>query len=978
MPLPPLTTIGRTESLGLRRSSSHSVEAAPSPSSDIPSLHDAGRVSSFASVGTASSGSLRRMIGSGNISKLSKGPSEASMGREDGPSLKNISSSRSSFGSLKASLLKDGKTFESLDGRSNGHRDSNASVRPPHLSDSGDRGAGLYRSGGSRELSFPDDETEGRKSAHLLDRSPTLSGSGAGLQTIRLEGKPSHPRQTPSRSGTSSRDDNSLASTSSSSRTGSLTGSNASISRIQRSNTCFEPYRDLSLQEETSNTFNLEAIDSKSPAPALKSLRRANTPKECLPEDGRPSTTTPLKDLYDDGCYRVGRRQSSLTKQPSVAGLRRSEARASIVEGEHIRGKPIKSYKTANVDPAEIRRELSSSVNYTIQNRVTEDSSFNDGIHQRHASNPQGSKQISSNSFSPHAPKDPAPMAQVKSFGHTRRASMYASAETPKSSDIKRHHSCNDQRTRQKSEPPLRSPDFSNRHSLPPESRFDVKMGVESTGLASEVMEILAKNSAHAKGLQSLMTEEQKKTLRYHRTDSGELHGGAERTLTISDGNQVDFSEADLFYGQDTFESPRAHARHRWLFALQYTLKLVKATVLFRHMLPPHRMRMQELETMDSSDMETHGLTYMLKSHQSKADFVFSARVQSMLTGARTPLVLKTLQRLLVLRVRSFERFSDDQQKALCRVFTFESRSQGTVIVKEGQDPLGFYFIVSGQCEAYRTKNDKKYRINILNTGDLFGENRADGKRTYSVWCTMQSELLRVDAADYEMILHMNDSEYIASRVTALQKLPHFSNAHPSVLERMAQISQLHSFKPQQTIVKEGVENYLLYWIISGSCRAVKLVPFLKRRTTPECAVHSSKYTVVPYDPAKELQPEDEISMQLLNIRELSEGDHFPDMAAAINPERFNKIELMSRLSSDNPNRLDARAYISVITNTKVEVISMTRVDYARVATNDMILKIISDRRLLHIPITDLQTSVLQKREWDLYKKRYVERVAHS
>ncbi|KAJ3166170.1 Cyclic nucleotide-binding domain-containing protein 2 [Irineochytrium annulatum] len=430
----------------------------------------------------------------------------------------------------------------------------------------------------------------------------------------------------------------------------------------------------------------------------------------------------------------------------------------------------------------------------------------------------------------------------------------------------------------------------------------------------------------------------------------------------------------DMPSADEVFETRHALARHRWRYATQFTLKLVRATSIFVR--PKKADGVGMLELQEANDIESQGLTYMLKSHQSKADIAFSAKVQAMLSGNRTPQVIRMLQRLLALRIKSFARFTPEQQREICSVVKYESRPQSTVIVKEGHDPWGFYFILSGQCEVYRTKKEKKYRVNILNVGDFFGEHRIEGKRTVSVACLMASELLQLNREDYELILHMNDSENIASRVSALTQIPHFQSTHPSIIERIAQTSQLHTFQPQETIVAEGAENFHIFFVIAGSARAVKLVPFLRRQTTPECATHSRKHTLVAYEPGvTEVGPEDRVVVNLLTVRELGPGDHFPDISATVNPDRFNRIELMSRLSSDGPNRLDARAYISVIATTKLEVIMMTRVDYARVATNDMIVQVLASRALLHVPVSDLQVAYLHKRLWDIFKRKCVEQV---
>ncbi|KAJ3108502.1 hypothetical protein HDU96_007515 [Phlyctochytrium bullatum] len=529
-----------------------------------------------------------------------------------------------------------------------------------------------------------------------------------------------------------------------------------------------------------------------------------------------PVTSEPNSDGQDPGEPKLGKLRSLIAIQvppPSSESADNNRGSIVVVNGEQIRGRSVIAVKTPNTNPSEIRHEIPSFVNYNLQSRGDrKDSDTLGELRTAKAQNTQRDKR-----------------------DHDKPPHMVKFHD-----DDHRHKNLATRITR-----------LRERYGLSQDCVFNVRRGVESS-MAVDVMDILARNAYHTRMMYKALPMEKRFQLRPRRaTILFDDPGKRSAAVSAPADSMMPGADLGVDYGADAFESARAHAQHRWIFALQYTSKLVRATSLFRHMLPPHKMR--HIEALESIEMETQGLTYMLKAHQSKADFVFSAR-----------------------------------------------------------------------------------------------------------------------------ILRMNDSEYIASRLAALQKIPHFQNVHPSILERMAQISQLHTFKARETIIKEGVENYLLYWIITGSCRAIKLVPFVKRRTTPACAVHSARYTVVPYVNTASLQKGDEVSQQLLNIRELVAGDHFPDMAAVINPDRFNKIELMSRLSSDNPNRLDARSYISIVTNTKVHAISMTRVDYARLATNDMILKTIADRSLLNIPVKELQASVLQKMCWDLHKKRYVESLSVS
>ena len=80
--------------------------------------------------------------------------------------------------------------------------------------------------------------------------------------------------------------------------------------------------------------------------------------------------------------------------------------------------------------------------------------------------------------------------------------------------------------------------------------------------------------------------------------------------------------------------------------------------------------------------------------------------------------------------------------------------------------------------------------------------------------------------------------------------------------------------------------------------------------------------------------------------------------------------------SADGSERIDSKSYVSIIATTKVEVICMKRIDYARVSSNEMILKLLADRELLRIPIETLQKIMIERRTWELFKKREVDRIA--
>ncbi|KAI8617511.1 hypothetical protein BC830DRAFT_93956 [Chytriomyces sp. MP71] len=207
--------------------------------------------------------------------------------------------------------------------------------------------------------------------------------------------------------------------------------------------------------------------------------------------------------------------------------------------------------------------------------------------------------------------------------------------------------------------------------------------------------------------------------------------------------------------------------------------------------------------------------------------------------------------------------------------------------------------------------------------------------------------------------------------------IPHFVNsASQQVLKAAARACQIFKFKPQDPILYEGVENYSIFWILKGSCRAVKLVPFLKRYQTavplpPPSNMDdgmklkkslSRRYKLAEYEPGVTLlRQSDKVVTQLLTIDELGLGDMFPDMVGVTS--QLNGDDLITRLSDTSATRLDSRSYVSIIASSDVEIIGLTRVDYASIATDAMLKESFEATSRLRVPLTVLQQSVLSSAE---------------
>ncbi|TPX68123.1 hypothetical protein CcCBS67573_g07294 [Chytriomyces confervae] len=259
-----------------------------------------------------------------------------------------------------------------------------------------------------------------------------------------------------------------------------------------------------------------------------------------------------------------------------------------------------------------------------------------------------------------------------------------------------------------------------------------------------------------------------------------------------------------------------------------------------------------------------------------------------------------------------------------------------------------------------------------LTDGDSFGS-PIFGNWTATVQCVEETEFLRVRREEYAAIVNGVEDQK-QTMLSIVSKIPHFvAPASNSVIRAAAKVGQHFIFKPQEPILHEGVENYSIFWIVKGTCHAVKLVAFLKRPVVPSSSskdsgdvknTGSKKYKLAEFEPGvTPIRTGEKVVTQLLTTREFGPGDYFPDVIGTetAGKLKFNRADFLSRLRETRSNRMDARSYVSIIATTNVEIFGMTYVEYAEIATTDMLFELFSNAPNLRIPISELQQSVLKE-----------------
>lgn len=211
-------------------------------------------------------------------------------------------------------------------------------------------------------------------------------------------------------------------------------------------------------------------------------------------------------------------------------------------------------------------------------------------------------------------------------------------------------------------------------------------------------------------------------------------------------GKQVDLDEEkrrkrnilDMTMAEDI----ATEARHRWKNAIIAVIQLNMVMKLFAIAdKEEEEERDTEKQVMNNYYLPTKSLQYVMKQFQRKIDqakldkvnravlasFFYSTLLLSCLQiifylskppGTRGIDDMLELERLFLSTILSFSKYDTNQRTKFCLCLVYEFHPKGKTIIKEGYGQLFFYFLLSGQCEAYQDRKGAKWMLNVINSGD--------------------------------------------------------------------------------------------------------------------------------------------------------------------------------------------------------------------------------------------------------------------
>ena len=189
------------------------------------------------------------------------------------------------------------------------------------------------------------------------------------------------------------------------------------------------------------------------------------------------------------------------------------------------------------------------------------------------------------------------------------------------------------------------------------------------------------------------------------------------------------------------------------------------------------------------------------------------------------------------LRLKCFDRYPVYVRRELARVLYYEAFEKERVVIRQGDCGFNFYFIVSGnvlvevQEEDHVTGKKLNTIVGELGSGSAFGELALlhDARRRATIVCKENTEFLKVDKSDFDMVLRKNHEREWNTRMTHFEDHPIFAGWSSANLDFAVEGSQIVEYPPNSVILKDLLApSEKVYFITRGTCKVVQRVNLLE------------------------------------------------------------------------------------------------------------------------------------------------------
>ncbi|KAJ3310623.1 Cyclic nucleotide-binding domain-containing protein 2 [Boothiomyces sp. JEL0838] len=365
-------------------------------------------------------------------------------------------------------------------------------------------------------------------------------------------------------------------------------------------------------------------------------------------------------------------------------------------------------------------------------------------------------------------------------------------------------------------------------------------------------------------------------------------------------------------------------------------------------------------------------LTYILKSQVITPNQSYINQVKQLLSEPqfkRSSETIQTLEKLLYYRIPGFAKFQSNQRTFICQAVTLESHPKRTVLMKEGGVGCCFYFVIAGQVELVRINEGYNFRLDMMNSGNIFGDEclvLEDIKRLYTAVTTEYSILLRVDKDDFVQYTGSGEARELKDliyRVLSESIFKGFEEALQHMLN--SNFFHVYNYSKNSVIVEQGSQITEMQFIIEGSCKVTRLLPFIKssfnKAILQPCTfedMHEPLYTTVKVD-----------------TQDLFQGAHYPTIPKLFtDQEVMTESEFTKNLYYDLYNNFDPQNHhiyhkYGIIADENVQIASMRIQDFIHMAPKVLLYRMIMQPSVELYDAKELQLKYLSQVDWNEKKQ---------
>lgn len=240
----------------------------------------------------------------------------------------------------------------------------------------------------------------------------------------------------------------------------------------------------------------------------------------------------------------------------------------------------------------------------------------------------------------------------------------------------------------------------------------------------------------------------------------------------------------------------------------------------------------------------------------------------------------------------------------------FMQLAEGRVLVKEGDDPIWVYFVISGEIQMYRrvfNKVTRKYEAQLeayIGPGDWIGDAELldPDLRMRTFKAATNCEILLLEKNDFETLLMPHVKKVWIEKKKAIASLSYFKYMNDSQIVGASKLATIRQYDPLETIYPEEKDStHHVHFVLSGECVLLQCLHMKVNSVMGEVKYELPKVSEIDSDDVS-----DDDGPELFDVRELLRSSTSLDEAAykkkkAKRKSEFDRVEARCKILDQQP-----------------------------------------------------------------------------